>query len=134
MPSDRNTAPTINRIRITDRGPLVSMIFLPKLIMLLLSDYAPETFGGGGAVNCEMSASPRLFSIALDLLDGIFKTVLTELLVLNIFKFVVHLIQLLGRHGLLPRRKDNRVFAQRQHEDRRMKIDARRPAVTVMPS
>src|SRR5258708_39455350 len=134
MPSDRNTAPTINRIRISDRGPLVSMIFLPKLIMLLLSDYAPRDFWRRRRRELRDVCKPKTLLDRADLLDGIFKTVLTELLVLNIFKFVVHLIQLLGRHGLLPRRKDNRVFAQRQHEDRRMKIDARRPAVTVMPS
>src|SRR5258708_25442115 len=47
-----------------------------------------------------------------DLLDGIFETVLTELLVLNILKFVVHLIELLACHCLFPSWKDDRVFSR----------------------
>src|SRR5436309_9617597 len=56
-----------------------------------------------------------------DLLDGIFKTVLPELLVLDVLKFIVHFVELFAGHRLFPRGKDNRVFTRsmiaiHQHE------------------
>src|SRR5216684_6274407 len=115
MPSDRNIAPTIKRIRITDRGALVAMTFA-KSITPRLSAYVPETFGGGGAVNCEISASPRLSSISLICLTAFSKpsSPNCSCSISSNLSFISSNC----RHGLLPRRKDNRVFAQRYHKDR----------------
>src|SRR5205814_4841630 len=47
-----------------------------------------------------------------NLLDGVFETILTKLLMLDVFKFIVHLVELFAGHRLLPGGKDDCVFTR----------------------
>ena len=57
-----------------------------------------------------------------NLFHSIFKTVLTKLFVFDIFKLIIHLVELLASHGLFPGWKNNRIFSRRVvaiHHDKR---------------
>src|SRR5678815_2200366 len=122
MPSERKTHPTARRMSITDAGAVVLIRLRTDLIELVLLQNLLYLWGRGRGELGDI-CKPETVLDRADLFDGIFKAVLTKLLVLNVLKFVVHLIELLACHGLFPRGKDDRVFPCGMiaiHEDERL--------------
>jgi len=92
MPSERKTDPTAIRIRLTAAGAVV--------VISLRSDLMELTFGNllhlwwRGRCKLRDICEPQTGLDRGDLFYGIFKTVFTKLLVLDVLKRFVHFVEL----------------------------------------
>src|SRR2546426_10164176 len=59
---------------------------------------------------CDVSQAKSALDRA-NLFHGVLETILAKLLMLDVLKLVVHLVELLSRHGFFPGWKNDRVFA-----------------------